>query len=574
MLKRFDSIKRRFEPLKPYYGSFAVKLFVFVGAALILLVILMTWYNLKVQERQLIEEVVTSASNIAQTVTQATRAFMLEGLQEKLQESILHFADKTAGIERLRLFDKRGEIRKTTNMEERGAVFPKSAEQCVGCHAGERPIDILDRGLRVRNIKSEDVTHRAIGLTHAIYNEKGCARVCHLVHPESRKVLGVLDITMSLAEVDRKIAENRRRFILFGGAAFLLIMIPLGTVLFWFLVRPVNALVQGIQAVSSGNIKAKIPVYTQEEFGRLAKSFNTMLVRLRREIEYGNLMMYDPAAIESGNPARPADAPNPGQKKADTLGATFEEIYDRIKDETYLKVVRSVKLASLGQLSAGIAHEINNPLTAVLSYSSLLLDKATIPKEQAWLQIIVDETKRCRNIVAGLLEFSRQTMPEKMLTDINDIIERAVTLLRNQESFHNISIVKKMDAGLPKVRVDRGQLYQVFMNLMINASDAMNQNGTLTIESRVNVVKSTVSVDRRFVEVVFTDTDCGISENVLERLFDPFFTTKGPTQGTGLGLSICYGIIRRHDGNITVKSKPGKGAAFTISLPASGGEDG
>jgi two-component system NtrC family sensor kinase len=394
------------------------------------------------------------------------------------------------------------------------------------------------------------------------------------VHPESRKVLGVLDITMSLAEVDRKIAENRRRFILFGGAAFLLIMIPLGTVLFWFLVRPVNALVQGIQAVSSGNIKAKIPVYTQEEFGRLAKSFNTMLVRLRREIEYGNLMMYDPAAIESGNPARPADAPNPGQKKADTLGATFEEIYDRIKDETYLKVVRSVKLASLGQLSAGIAHEINNPLTAVLSYSSLLLDKATIPKEQAWLQIIVDETKRCRNIVAGLLEFSRQTMPEKMLTDINDIIERAVTLLRNQESFHNISIVKKMDAGLPKVRVDRGQLYQVFMNLMINASDAMNRNGTLTIESRVNVVKSTVSVDRRFVEVVFTDTGCGISENVLERLFDPFFTTKGPTQGTGLGLSICYGIIRRHDGNITVKSKPGKGAAFTISLPASGGEDG
>ncbi|MFH1499888.1 MAG: ATP-binding protein [Verrucomicrobiota bacterium] len=533
----------------------------------------MTWYNLKVQERQLIDEVIISADNIAQTVNYATKAFMLEGRKEKVQESLLHIAEKTEGIERLRLFNKKGAIKKSTNLEERGTVFAKSAEPCANCHAGDQPSEILDRNRRVRNIMSEDGTHRAIGLTHAIYNEKSCAQSCHAVHPARQKVLGVLDITMSLANVDKKIAENRRHLIQFGGAAFLLIMTPLGVVLFWFLIRPVNALVQGIEAVSRGNIKAEIPVYTQEEFGRLAKSFNTMLVKLRREIEYGNLMMYDPVAIESKSAALPAKGPKPEQKKQDALGSTFEEIYDRIKDETHLKLVRSVKLASLGQLSAGIAHEINNPLTAVLSYSSLLLEKAASPKEKAWLKIIVDETKRCRNIVAGLLEFSRQTAPEKILTDINDIIERAVNLLQNQESFHNISIVKKLDTGLPKVRIDRGQLYQVFMNLMINASDAMNQKGTLTIESRLNVVKSTVTADRRFVEVVFTDTGCGIPKEILERLFDPFFTTKGPTVGTGLGLSICYGIVRRHDGNIIVNSKPGEGATFKISLPAGGGED-
>ncbi len=574
MLKRFDSIKRRFELLRPYYQSFAVKLFVFVGAALILLVVVMTWYNLKVQERQLIDEVIISADNIAQTVNYATRAFMLEGRKEKVQESLLHITEKTEGIERLRLFNKKGAIKKSTNLEERGTVFAKNAEACANCHAGGQSSEILDRNRRVRNIMSEDGTHRAIGLTHAIYNEKSCAQSCHAVHPARQKVLGVLDITMSLAKVDKKIAQNRRRLIEFGSGAFLLIMTPLGVGLFWFLIRPVNALVQGIEAVSRGNIKAEIPVYTQEEFGRLAKSFNTMLVKLRREIEYGNLMMYDPVAIESKSAALPAKGPKPEQKKQDTLGSTFEEIYDRIKDETHLKLVRSVKLASLGQLSAGIAHEINNPLTAVLSYSSLLLDKAASPKEKAWLKIIVDETKRCRNIVAGLLEFSRQTATEKILTDINDIIERAVNLLQNQESFHNISIVKKLDTGLPKVRIDRGQLYQVFMNLMINASDAMNHKGTLTIESRLNVVKSTVTADRRFVEVVFTDTGCGIPKEILERLFDPFFTTKGPTVGTGLGLSICYGIVRRHDGNITVNSKPGEGATFKISLPAGGGEDG
>lgn len=206
-------------------------------------------------------------------------------------------------------------------------------------------------------------------------------------------------------------------------------------------------------------------------------------------------------------------------------------------------------------------------MTAILSYSSLLLDKAQGKKEKKWLDIIVHETKRCRNIVAGLLEFARQSTPEKVITQVNDIIECAIALVETKESFLNIKIVKKLDTNLPNVRVDRGQIYQVLTNLIINAGDAMNGKGTLTVESRIHTVESKVTDNHRFIEVSVTDTGCGIPEENIERLFDPFFTTKGPAVGTGLGLSICFGIIKRHGGNITVSSKVKEGSTFVIHLP-------
>jgi two-component system NtrC family sensor kinase len=179
----------------------------------------------------------------------------------------------------------------------------------------------------------------------------------------------------------------------------------------------------------------------------------------------------------------------------------------------------------------------------------------------------VDETKRCRNIVAGLLEFARQSTPEKVLSQVNDIVERAVSLVETKESFHNIKIVKKLDPALPRARVDRGQIYQVLTNLIINAGDAMNGKGILTVESHIYTAESKVADDHHFVEVSISDSGCGIPEEHMERLFDPFFTTKGPNVGTGLGLSICFGIIKRHGGNITVRSKINEGSTFVIHLP-------
>jgi two-component system NtrC family sensor kinase len=558
--KRLKPFQHCLGLLKSYYQSLGFKLFAFLSGVLILFAAVTAYYAVRVQEQQLIDEVLIGADNIAQAIEYATRISMLENRKEKIREIIEHVAAKTEGVEAIQLLDKKGVIRESTAPEERGRVIAKTAGQCALCHAGDRPREVLARDLRTRIIAAKDGSRKVISMARPIYNEEGCSVRCHAVHPKSQKILGVFDITLSLDSVNKKIAANRRHMI-----AFYLIITVLAAIILFLLMRPINALIEGLRAVARGEFDTELPVFAGDDLGKLSSSLNKMIGKFRGEIEYGNLLMYDAELI--GREDEPTES---GGKKQNGSGATFPEIYDRISDERHLKIVRSVKLASLGKLSAGIAHEINNPLTAVLSYSSLLLDRIESPKEKAWLETIVEETKRCRNIVTALLEFSRQTTPEKVPTHINEVVERAVGLLCNQESFHNISIVKNLDQSLPRVRVDRGQIYQVFMNLMINAADAMNNKGVLTIESRRNVVKSTVAEDRHFVEVLFSDTGCGIPQENIERIFDPFFTTKGPSVGTGLGLSICYGIIKRHGGNIKAQSKHGEGSTFTISLPVNG----
>jgi two-component system NtrC family sensor kinase len=569
MLKRSESYKQQNKISESFYRSFWFKLLVFVGVAMILLMSINTWYTIHIQEQQLKDEILIAMNNIAQTVKYSTRTNMLENKKEKVQEIISYIAGRNKGIERIRVFDKKGKIKSTTKLEERGRIVEKTADQCVVCHMSDEPCEEIENKRRIRIAQSESGNYRVVSFTHAIYNEESCYIQCHEYHSERQKVLGIFEVTMSLKDVDAKIASNRRHLIQFSIMLFLIIMSSIGAMLFYYLIRPVHALLNGIWNVSLGdNSKTEIPLYSKDEFGQLAQSLNNMFVKIRKEIAYRNLLLYDniiPKQQEDETPLRSIEEADTNEHSG--LGSTFEEIYERIQDETHMKLVRSVKLASLGQLSAGIAHEINNPLTAVLSYSSLLLEKAQGSKEKQWLNIIVDETKRCRNIVAGLLEFARLSTPEKVSTQVNDIVNRAISLVENKESFHNIKMIKKLDPNLPRVRVDRGQIYQVLTNLIINAGDSMDGRGTLTVQSQPFTIESKVTNDRNFVEISITDTGCGIPEQNMERLFDPFFTTKGPTVGTGLGLSICFGIIKRHGGNITVHSKIKEGSTFIIHLP-------
>ena len=229
--------------------------------------------------------------------------------------------------------------------------------------------------------------------------------------------------------------------------------------------------------------------------------------------------------------------------------------------ETHLQLVSSEKMASLGKLAAGIAHEINNPLGGILIYSSLMMED--LPEEdpkRGDLARIVQETGRCKEIVKSLLEFARQTEPKMEPTDINRAINDGLFFLVNQALFHNIQIVKKLDSFLPFVRGNASQLKQVFMNIIVNAAEAMHGNGTLTITT-------SPAPDRKTVYVEFADTGEGIPEENFNRIFDPFFTTKEVGKGTGLGLATSYGIVEDHGGKISVKSKVGEGTTFTIELP-------
>jgi two-component system NtrC family sensor kinase len=229
--------------------------------------------------------------------------------------------------------------------------------------------------------------------------------------------------------------------------------------------------------------------------------------------------------------------------------------------ETHLQLVGSEKMASLGKLAAGIAHEINNPLGGILIYSSLMMeDLSEEDLKRGDLARIVQEAGRCKEIVKSLLEFARQTEPKMEPTDINRAINDGLFFLVNQALFHNIQIVKQLDLFLPFVRGNASQLKQVFMNIIVNAAEAMHGNGTLTITT-------SPAPDRKTVFVEFTDTGEGIPEENRTRIFDPFFTTKEVGKGTGLGLATSYGIIEDHGGKISVKSKVGEGTTFTIELP-------
>ncbi len=225
------------------------------------------------------------------------------------------------------------------------------------------------------------------------------------------------------------------------------------------------------------------------------------------------------------------------------------------------QLVHSEKLAAMGQLAAGVAHEINNPLGTVLIYGHLLedeLEEKDPKREDA--RMIVNETERCRKIVSGLLNFARQSKLNLVETSMQKLLEDTTHEAEAQFPDHTVNIIYKVEAGLPRIELDPDQMKQVFLNIIVNALEAMPKGGTLTLEARAGVDGSTM-------RVALSDTGCGIAKEDQSRLFLPFFTTKPIGKGTGLGLAIAYGIVKMHRGGIEVHSEAGRGTTFTISLP-------
>jgi two-component system NtrC family sensor kinase len=326
----------------------------------------------------------------------------------------------------------------------------------------------------------------------------------------------------------------QRTLVLFLGIAFLGIILIVSASIFLArrFSRPLRQLQEISEQIADGNYKHDFLVRGPIEIEHLGRSLNVMARQLeteKRELEdWGNTL----------------------EKKVAERAEEMKKINSQL--------FRSEKLASLGKLAAGVAHEINNPLTGILTNSSLLLEDlpADDPRRED-VEVMVHETIRCREIVKRLLDFARQTKPQKRLANINALIENIVLLVRNQTSFRSILIEKKLD-DIPEVLVDPDQIQQVFVNIILNAAEAMTKGGILTITSGT-------SPKGDFLVIRIADTGPGISEEVRERIFDPFYTTK--EHGTGLGLSISYGIVEQHGGTISVESCLGKGSTFLIQLP-------
>ncbi|HEK86268.1 MAG TPA: HAMP domain-containing protein [Candidatus Aminicenantes bacterium] len=282
--------------------------------------------------------------------------------------------------------------------------------------------------------------------------------------------------------------------------------------------RPINRLIKATSEISKGNYHLlEIPAEESAEIRELEEYFNEMV-------------------------------------------KAVEERDERLRELAEKTILRSEKLASIGRLASGIAHEINNPLTGILTYSSLLAEELKGTPYEEDLKTIKEETLRCRKIVRGLLDFARDYKPEKVSANLNSLIEEALQLLEKHVNFHNIKIVKDFEPNLPEVKVDADEFRSVINNLAVNAADAMPNGGQLTITTRFDQANNQVIIR-------VADTGVGISQENLKKIFEPFFTTKEKGKGTGLGLAMTYGVIKRHNGTIDVKSKVGEGTEFIIKLP-------
>jgi two-component system, NtrC family, sensor kinase len=243
-----------------------------------------------------------------------------------------------------------------------------------------------------------------------------------------------------------------------------------------------------------------------------------------------------------------------------TMVEALEERDRKLQDLTDRTILKSEKLASLGRLASGIAHEINNPLTGVLTYGSLLLDELKGTPYEDDLKVIRDETLRCRRIVRGILDFARENEPLKEPADLNRVIDETLRILEKNVHFQPVEIVREFAPDLPEIQVDTSQIKQIISNLAVNSADAMPEGGRLTIAT---------ALDREGGAVIIrvTDTGVGIPPENMGRLFEPFFTTKDKGQGTGLGLPAVYGVVERHHGTIDVRSRVNEGTEFVIRLP-------
>lgn len=495
------------------------KLIVGVAGVAIVIIGVFAWVILDSQQRLLLGDLERSANQLSATIKSSTRDDMMLNRPEAVQ-GIISTIGAQDGIEKVRIFNKEGRIILSTDPADAGKMVDKKTEACYVCHTADQPLERVPVSERVRIFKTAQGVS-TFGIIDPIYNEKGCWQSsCH-AHPKSQTVLGVLDITMSMADVERAAREGRARLVTFA----LIAVFATGLMIYWLVGRivlqPVRRIAAVTRKVAEGDLSQKVDVRTSDEIGKLGESFNDMMQKL-------------------------ADAQR--------------------------QLLQANKLASVGRLAAGVAHEINNPLTGVLTYSSFLLKRAGKDSElKDDLEVIVRETKRCREIVKGLLDFSRQSVSERHPVPVNDIVHDACRIVKNPLSTQKTAIVLNLGENLPLIHADASRMQQVLVNLLVNAGDAMpeEKGGTITVTTDLLEdagLGSAPEAPREAVRIRVADTGSGIERKDLDKIFEPFFSTKG-TRGNGLGLAIVWGIIEGHGGRLTVDSEVGKGTTFTILVP-------
>jgi len=521
----------------------ASKLVILLVVSTIVLFSLFGYLNLRFQQRHAEEIILQDGDHVGDLIVRSLRYHMMRNDREALYQAINDIGTQP-GMAGIRILNSSGQINFSTDSSELHTVVSKQAATCQDCHSdgGKLHEPLLSHHARFY-VNAEG--KRALAVVRAVENEPGCSNAsCHS-HSPNQRILGMVDVSLSLSPVSQQIALQQAELFWFTVAAVLVFSF-LSILFIWKVVAsPMKQLLRGIQKVASGDVAQRVPVRSQDEFGELAGSFNKMTESL--------------VQAQEENLAWAQTLEQRVQEKTRDLESAQRILFER------------EKMASIGKLAATVAHEVNNPLEGILTYARLTLkklekgvsDPAPRAEMQENLRTIERESMRCGDLMRNLLAFARKSPSQREPNDLNELIRHGLALVRHQMELRGIELKADLQDGLPLLRCDAGQVRQVILAILVNATEAMPAGGTLRVST---------AVDKRQqnVEVRIRDTGVGIPPEVLPHIFDPFFTTKESQQNTGLGLAVAHSILEQHGGSISVKSAPGQGSEFLIALPLHG----
>jgi two-component system NtrC family sensor kinase len=524
----------------PWRRRLSVRLTLAVSAATLASIGPFVVLGLRAQECHVEAVAVRVAALLSDSIKSSTHDNMLADRRQDAYAT-MEAIGRGEGIEKVRIFNKEGRVMFSTHAAEIGAAVDKRAESCYACHAAGRALERLSLPSRSR-IYHEADGHRILAMVTPIYNDPSCSQAACHAHPAAQRVLGVVDVGISLRDVDAQSALLRRSTLAGAGLGMLVVAAGVSFFASRLLVRPVGDVVLGTERIAAGELDHRIPVRDDGEVGALARSFNGMtdsLAAARAEIR---------GLLEEL------------ERKVEQRTAALRE--------AQAQLVQAAKMASLGRMAASIAHEINNPLAGILTFSRLMIrdldeDRSDAGAREAMLKnlrLVERETQRCTSIVRNLLDFARQRPLTLSDVDLNAVIDEALSLVGNQIALKGVVLEKRL-GEIPTVKADLGQLRQACVNVILNGCDAMKPGGVLTVTTEP-------CPDAKGVVARFDDTGSGIPPEIRAHIFDPFFSTK--EKGTGLGLSVVYGIVERHGGRLEVDSTPGKGTSLRLLLPLEG----
>jgi two-component system NtrC family sensor kinase len=519
------------------------KISLYLSVTLALVIFLFASLMIRNQREELFGQAVSHANQLAEVVIKSTRFAMLQNQPSHIDQIIQDVAEQ-GDIDRVRVISKDGTIIHSSVAAEVGQTINEEAESCEKCHVSVRSCDVQVMDERARFFRGSG-GRQMLGNTRVIQNEPSCYNAACHAHDPSQTVLGVLDIISPLDRLTENLRKSSYTMASYSAGFLLAAALVVGFLVHRVVYLPLRELEEGARALSAGKLDRPLPVRSDDELGRVTRAFNDMTQAL-----------------------------NTSQGKLEEWARTLEEKVEEKTRELQLAqadAVRGEKLASIGMLAAGIAHELNNPLTGVLTFATLVRQGMDddLPEAED-LDLVIKETKRCATIIRRLLDFAREKAPEKNYCDLNKLIRDAAQLIEQPARLSQIEVVLDLGEDLPVIWIDEDLVKQVIMNMLVNAQHAIGEGGRITLKTAVcpepmALTPGTEPVE--MVEVTVTDTGCGISESDLAKIFDPFFTTKEVGKGTGLGLSVSHGAVLAHGGDIRVESQLGVGTTFRIFLP-------